>query len=67
MSERTIEQLNPPPFPQKVMRDVARRLDSAAAAIRASRTRSAEDLNEIKRLKLATRSVLDKIERRLPK
>lgn len=49
------------------MRDVARRLDSAVAAIRASRERAAEDTTEIKRLKSATRNVLDKIERRLPK
>jgi hypothetical protein len=49
------------------MRDVARRLDSAASSIRASRQRAAEHLSEIKRLKSATRSNLDKIERRLPK
>ena len=67
MSERAFEQFDSTPFSQRNMRDVARRLDSAVAAIRASRERAAEDTTEIKRLKSATRNVLDKIERRLPK
>jgi pyruvate kinase len=67
MSQRTFEQADPSIFSERGMRDVARKLDAAVAAIRASRERAAEDIREIKRLKAATRSNLDKIERRLPK